>query len=187
MQPLELSQPAVWLWAAHFPCFLLHFIKSDLNLRATARDGAAERSLRVPCVFSFQHHRLAAPAAPPAHAQLQLRDRQAPLPALRPAPAAGGAGVRQQLSACPLTAGPGPPPCRRRCQLCSPLPAAHPRALLTSAAHAEKPEKPQEGLWPHPTAPATPLPGGPDTSRAVQSGSVRTLELYCTRVTSSFL
>lgn len=160
MQSWELGQPAVWLWAAHFRCFLLHFIKSDLHLQATARDGAAEPSLRVPCVLSFQHHRLATPAAPPTHAQLQLRDRRAPLPALRPAPAAGSTGLRQQLSACPLPAGPGPPPCHHRCQLRSPLPAAHLRAFLTSAAHAEKPEKPQEGLWPHPTAPATPLPGG---------------------------
>ncbi|KAM7099626.1 metalloprotease TIKI2 isoform 3-T4 [Molossus nigricans] len=82
-----------------------------------------------------QHHRLASPAAPPAHAQ--LRDGRAPLAALRPAPAAGGAGVRQQLSACPLAARPGPPPCRGGCRRRCPRPAARPPALLTATAPAE--------------------------------------------------
>ncbi|XP_055258283.1 metalloprotease TIKI2 isoform X1 [Moschus berezovskii] len=126
------------------------------------------------------HHSLTTPTALPDHAQ--HRDRQAPLPALRPTPAAGRASTRQQLSTRPLPVRPGPAP-RHCCQHSSLLPAAHPWTLLTSAAclpGAEKEARETDGkVCSRTHCPCHP-PGVLDTSWAVQMGSVKTLELYCT-------
>lgn len=165
-------------------CKKIDSLKSPLNRRPEPRMRLLSGHAAVlPLSLSLQHGRLAAPAAPAAHAQ--LRDRGATLAALGAASAAGRARPHQQLSALRPTARPGPPP-RPPGQRGSPSGAAHPGALLTLATSAEKPERPQEGVWPHPTAPAT-TSRAPDPSRAVQTGSVRRLELYRTRVTSSFL
>ena len=97
---------AVWLWAAHFPrlspLFPSPFYEGrkprfnkmlDLHSKITAQDKTTEWPCHIPISFSLQHHSLATPTALPDHAQ--LRDRQAPLPALRPTPAAGRASTRQ--------------------------------------------------------------------------------------------
>lgn len=141
---------------AHFPCPApsppcykkVDSLKSPLNPRPEPRTRLLSgRSGVLPLSLSLQHCRLTAPATPAAHTQPW--DRGASLAALRAASAAGRAGPHQQLSALPPPAHPGPPP--RHCgRHCSPPPAAPPWALLTLATSAEKPEKPQEGVWPPP-------------------------------------
>ncbi|XP_036748843.2 metalloprotease TIKI2 isoform X3 [Manis pentadactyla] len=103
-------------------------------------------------------------------------------------PTSSSSRKSQRSPAAPRLATRGPP------SASSPpsLPASQPPSCCTPSGPLDPHRPRQRGQRSHRVCghlplPLPPPPGVPDPSRAVQMGFVRTLKLYCTQVTSSFL
>lgn len=138
------------------------------------------------CHFMF--HCFLLPAPPPRHPHCPSRRRKAPG---RPSPPSssptccssrksqGGPATLRPAHSPPWASSPPSLPALLPPSCCTPWGPPDLGCPPTRPVQTERPEKCQEGLRPQPL-PLPPPAGVSDSSQAVQTGSVRTLELYCT-------
>lgn len=154
----------------------INLIKSGLNPKATAQDGATERSLSFMCFLL--------PAPLPRRPRCPSSPRIAPglpgPPSSSPTSSSSRKSQGQPAAQClpahspPWASYPPSLPASQPPFFCTPL---GPHDLHGPMQRSQRNYRRVCG---HNPLPLPPPSGVPDPSRAVQTGSVRTLELYCT-------